>query len=175
MTSQQTAVPIIILLAASSLLAQATKRNPCVSSADSETSRWRVYADPKHQFCFRYPQSYEAIASPQKVCNKPKLHAKRTGGDIYVCASGGKFDLSAMAGKGPTGIEDPPQPIQAGRNTFYYWGPGGGGVSYADQYYFDLHGKELSIVFDGPYENDKTPTAETKKMELQMLRSFREF
>ena len=55
------------------------------------------------------------------------------------------------------------------------YGPGGGGVSYPDGYYFNLHGKILVIDFDGPYENDKTPTPETKKMELKVLASFREF
>jgi hypothetical protein len=75
----------------------------------------------------------------------------------------------------PTGIDSPPEPVRIGKNTFYYYGPGGGGVSYPDGYYFNLRGKILVIDFDGPYENDKTPTLETKKMELKVLASFREF
>ena len=62
-----------------------------------------------------------------------------------------------------------------GNHTFYYWGPGGGGVSYPDQYFFNLRGTELSFAFDGPYENDKTPTERAKKMERMLLASLREF
>ena len=80
-----------------------------------------------------------------------------------------------MAGKGPTGIDYPPEPVGIGNHTFYYWGPGGGGVSYPDQYFFNLRGTELSFAFDGPYENDKTPTERAKKMERMLLASLREF
>lgn len=75
----------------------------------------------------------------------------------------------------PTGIESPPEPFPVGKNTFYYYGPGGGGVSYPDGYFFDLRGKLLVIDFDGPYENEKTPTPETKQMERKILESFQEF
>ncbi len=75
----------------------------------------------------------------------------------------------------PTGIDSPPKPIQIGENTFYYYGPGGGGVDYPDVYYFDLGGKILGIDFDGPYENEKTPTPATKQMEQRVLKSFQEF
>jgi hypothetical protein len=75
----------------------------------------------------------------------------------------------------PTGFDSPPEPQRIGQNTFYYYGTGGGGVSYPDGYYFNLHGKILAIDFDGPYENDKTPTPETNQMEQKVLASFREF
>jgi hypothetical protein len=32
----------------------------------------------------------------------------------------------------PTGIDDPPERKQIGPETFYYYGPGGGGVDYVD-------------------------------------------
>lgn len=51
----------------------------------------------------------------------------------------------------------------------------GGGVSYPDGYYFNLKGKILLIDFDGPYENDKTPTPATKEMERKLLATFRVF
>jgi hypothetical protein len=76
---------------------------------------------------------------------------------------------------GTTGIESPPEPILIGNKTFYYYGPGGGGVAYLDQYFLNLHGKLISIAFDGPYENENTPTVEAKKLERKMLASFREF
>jgi hypothetical protein len=75
----------------------------------------------------------------------------------------------------PTGYDSPPEPVRAEKNTFYYYGPGGGGASYPDGYYFNLRGKILLIYFDGPYENDKTPTPATKKIEQKVLVSFREF
>jgi hypothetical protein len=75
----------------------------------------------------------------------------------------------------PTGIDSPPEALQIGKNTFRYYGPGGGGVTYADVYYFDLRGKILAIGFDGPYENDKTPTSDTKQIERKVLESFQEF
>ena len=53
--------------------------------------------------------------------------------------------------------------------------PGGGGASYPDGYYFNLRGKILIIDFDGPYEDDKTPTPATKKLEKKVLGTFREF
>jgi len=44
-----------------------------------------------------------------------------------------------------------------------YYGPGGGGVSYPAGYDYNLRGKVLVIDFDGPYENDNTPTPGTNK------------
>ena len=53
--------------------------------------------------------------------------------------------------------------------------PGGGGVQYADEYFFNLRGKTLTITFDGPYDGGKTPSAETKKLELEILATFSVF
>jgi hypothetical protein len=60
------------------------------------------------------------------------------------------FNLEGFVSGAPTGIEAPPERRQFGTETFYYYGPGGGGVSYPDQYFFDLKGKTLFIAFDGP-------------------------
>jgi hypothetical protein len=73
------------------------------------------------------------------------------------------------------GEEGPPAPRQFGNQTFYYYGPGGGGVCYADQFFYNLRDKPLSISFGGPCVNDKTPTPETKKIEEQLLLTFRTF
>jgi hypothetical protein len=59
--------------------------------------------------------------------------------------------------------------------VFYYYGPGGGGVCYPDQFFYDLRGKPLSISFAGPCVEDKTPTASTKEMEQKLLATFRTF
>jgi hypothetical protein len=90
----------------------------------------------------------------------------------------GPFDLHSFIRGAPTGIESPPEPLQVNGETFYYYGPGGGGVSYPDQYFFNLKGKTLYISFDGPYaheKGEKGPSYETKQMEIQMLASFRTF
>jgi hypothetical protein len=98
-----------------------------------------------------------------------------TQGKIGVCVLNKAFRLSTLQTIAPTEIDSPPEPVRIGKNTFYYYGPGGGGVSYPDGYYFNLHGKILLIYFDGPYEMDKTPTPETKKLERKVLATFRAF
>jgi hypothetical protein len=45
-------------------------------------------------------------------------------------------------------------------------------VQFADRYFFNRRGKTRYVTFDGPYENDKTPTAETKKLEREILATF---
>jgi hypothetical protein len=85
------------------------------------------------------------------------------------------FNLESFVPGAPTGIEDPPEPKQFGSETFYYYGPGGGGVEYPDQYFYNLKGKTLEIAFDGPYVRSKTPSQETKDNEEILLQTFRTF
>lgn len=92
---------------------------------------------------------------------------------VFLCFHrDGTSNLVRMA---PMGYETPPDRVRIGKNTFYYYGPGGGGVAYPDGYFFNLRGKILVVDFDGPYENEKTPTPATKKMEQKLLASFRDF
>jgi hypothetical protein len=109
------------------------------------------------------------------MCRGPKLEDKKSGANIGVCALDEDFRPAALVKMAPTGFDSPPESQRMGENTFYYYGPGGGGVQYPDGYYFNLRGKILVIDFDGPYENDKTPTPETKKMEQKVLATFRKF
>jgi hypothetical protein len=83
--------------------------------------------------------------------------------------------LQSFVKTAPTGYETPPEPVHVGQYTFYYYGPGGGGVQYPDKYFFNLWGKTLYITFDGPYVGDKTPSAETKKLESEILATFSTF
>ena len=85
------------------------------------------------------------------------------------------FDLKSFVDEAPTGIEGPPERRQMGDETFYFYGPGGGGVAYADRYYFDLKGKTLLFTFSGPYINSNTPSQETKNIEQLLLMTFRTF
>jgi len=59
--------------------------------------------------------------------------------------------------------------------TFYYTGPGGGGVDYSDDYLFNLHGKLLHIEFDGPYVDDNHPAPKVQELEPKLLATFRVF
>jgi hypothetical protein len=163
------------ILAYLSFSAQRCCASPCATSGQAETSSWRVYVDRDHHFCFRYPASYAPIPHPKAGCRGPKLEDKKRGTSIGICVLDEKFQPEVLIRMAPTGIDSPPEPMQIGKNTFYYYGPGGGGVNYPDVYYFDLGGKTLGIDFDGPYENEKTPTPATKQMEQRVLTSFREF
>jgi hypothetical protein len=69
--------------------------------------------------------------------------------------------------------DEPPTMVKVGKNTFYYYGRGSGGVSYPDEYFYNLDGNILEIGFDGPYPpNDNSPKAETKEMEKKVLESY---
>ena len=175
MKSLRCGMAVMAALLVSFSASQTSGTTPCVTAVGSETSSWRVYTDRDHHFCFRYPRSYIPISLPKASCRGPKLEDKKSGANIGVCVVDEDFRPDALVRMAPTGFDSPPEPQRIGQNTFYYYGPGGGGVSYPDGYYFNLHGKILAIDFDGPYENDKTPTPETKQMEQKALASFREF
>jgi hypothetical protein len=169
----RTAAMPIALLACFSASAQTVKASPCAKDTQGETATWRVYYDSTHHFCFRYPRSYQVKTKPKGTC--AELRDEHAEASIYICTRPEAFKLSALVARAPTGIESLPEPVPVGSNTFYYYGPGGGGVSYPDQYFFNLHGKTLALSFDGPYENDKTPSDAAKKMEMKALASFREY
>jgi len=84
-----------------------------------------------------------------------------------------QFSLDALRQMHSRADEQPTM-IEVGKNVFYYYGRGGGGVSYPDEYFYDLNGNILEISFDGPYaSNDNSPTAETKVLERKVLETFR--
>ena len=80
----------------------------------------------------------------------------------------------ALARLAPTGIEGPPEPKRIGTETFYFYGPGGGGVAYADSYFFDLRGKTLDFTFQAAPDNN-IPSPYTQSVEEPMLQTFRTF
>jgi hypothetical protein len=144
---------------------------PC--SVKSGPSGWRIYVDRLHGFCFSYPSTYAVVAKPwlekytnnkialeyfREAAKQGRLlrlqNRQETSAFIIVFLEDEPFDLQRFVRGAPTGIETPPEPRQVGTQTFYYYGPGGGGVAYADQYFFNLKGKTLSIVFDGPVARD---------------------
>ena len=144
---------------------------PCV--AEGSTAGWKTYIDRAHGFCLLYPPAYKIVRNSNR--EKGTVDLRDSGSDIYIFFGNKTFDLPGLVDHAPTGIDFPPEPFSAGRNTFYRYGPGGGGVFYPDQYFFNLKGKTLCITFDGPYERDKTPIPSTKALEPKLLSTLRVF
>jgi hypothetical protein len=140
---------------------------PC--TAKSGPAGWRTFVDRTHRFCLQYPPSYKAIRDTSKRRSIVALQAE---GQIDVWLDK-RFKVEQLDEISRSG--NPPQPSQINGLTFYYDGPGGGGVAYSDDYLFNLRGEILHIEFDGPYINDNHPSEETKKLEPQILATFRTF
>ncbi len=152
------------------------KRVPC--DTQSAPKGWGTYVDRIHGFCFRYPPIYKRVPNAINKLQTATFHLvtfRRLHSDAHLFVAfddDTPFDLQSFVKTAPTGYDSPPEPIRVGQYTFYFYGPGGGGVQYADQYFFNLRGKTLHIMFDGPYNGDKTPSAETKKLESEILATF---
>ncbi len=167
-------ISAFVILSSSSLLAQTVSPNT--------PPGWKTYLDKVHGFSFAYPAIYKRICwqnTNDQDANKAAAEGRWVGlrhqrGDASIdfYLENDRFDLDGLTKHAPTGYDSPPPAVQEGDNTFYCYGPGGGGVQYADQFFFNLKGKTLYIVFDGPYV-DKTPTDETKEIEAKMLATFR--
>ncbi len=171
-------------------MAQEATHVPC--PAGNTPKGWVVYIDRAHGFCFSYPPVYTPSAESwldeyksqpdywrtlSEAVHEGRLlqlqHKKFKDASIWVWLRPAQFDLESFVKGAPMGSESPPEPIKIGRYTFYYYGPGGGGVCYPDEYFFNLRGKTLNIDFDGPCRNDKTPTPEIKEIERRLLPTFR--
>lgn len=142
-------------------------------------SNWLVYQNPIYKFQFNYPPEFVSpidgggvnFVDNQNLVNLSSQEYKNT---IRIDLDPQKFSLDYLRKYAPTGSENfAPQPKTFGTNTFYYYGPGGGGVNYADQYFYNLNGQILIFIFDGPYENDKTPSESTKQLANQILSTFK--
>ncbi len=154
---------------------------------------WKVYLNQKYRFCFSYPPIYEPVAEPwlEKYTNSAESsklvrqeveegrfatfqHRQNPDLSIGLLIGTEPFDLQSFVQQAPTGQEGPPVPRDIMGRRFYYYGPGGGGVCYGDQFFYNLRGKPLYIGFAGCVD-DKTPPPETKKIEEQMLATFQTF
>ncbi len=135
------------------------------------TSGWRVYIDQTRRFCFQYPPIYKITRGAGKRHNMI-LELSAEGG-ILVWIDQRPFGKSRLEELSRSG--NLAEPTKIGELTFYYNGPGGGGVDYSDDFLFNLRGRILHIEFDGPYINDNHPSEETKKLESQLLATFRTF
>jgi hypothetical protein len=187
---------VFVLLTCTLVVSQTSRKHHEPCPVKNARSGWPTYVDRVHGFCFSYPPTYAPVAQPclEKYTHSPdkksleyrrkaaqevrllRLQNERdTTVSIVFFIEDQPFNLESFVAGAPTGIEDPPEPKHIGIETFYYYGPGGGGVEYPDNYFFDLKGKTLTITFDGPYVNDKTPSLETKNMEEELLGTFRTF
>lgn len=185
-------IAVFSCFAAVAAMAQQEAQAPC--PVENAPKGWIDYINRAYGFCFSYPPVYTPVAEPwlekytgdptrsqalHKAAEEGRLlrlqHKKFDDAEIAVLLGTTRFDLHSLIKQAPMGSESPPDPIKVGRYRFYYYGPGGGGVCYPDQYFFNLRGKTLDIDFGGPCVRDKTPTPETKKIERQLLESFRTF
>ncbi len=167
----------IIVLLLASLISEQMETATTAQLWDTKQSvprRWKTYTDTLHGFSISYPPDYYQSTKRPAFAGLITLQHRRLDAQIFIYVDI-PFDLQKFVKQAPTGYEDPPQPVQAGGKTFYYYGPGGGGVTYADHYFFNLRGKTLNITFDGPYIHDKTPSKETKALEPAVLASLRVF
>ncbi len=137
---------------------------------NEDIADWQTYTNSEYGFEFKYPTNYSIKSSENYLVY---LVDASNNASISLNVTG-QFNLESIKDNyAPTGSTTLPEAVTSGQNTFYYYGPGGGGVSYPDQYFYDLSGQLLTISFDGPYANDKTPTAQTKQIESQMLSTFK--
>jgi hypothetical protein len=169
---------------------QSIKRSPC--AADATHSDWRVYINNEFHFCLRYPPTYHEMPVPppnqvsvtHKIIGSLKLnnlppdtHGSPVGNNagIYFVYIPKSFSTRALQTYcAPTGLDDtPPAAMHLAGRLFYLYGPGGGGVDYADRYMMEIKGKILSIQFDGPWKDSKSPIDETKRIEPGILSTLR--
>ncbi|HEX5411540.1 MAG TPA: hypothetical protein VFZ27_06730 [Terriglobia bacterium] len=153
--------------------------------AAGQSAAMKRYVNYNLGFELSYPANYRVTDLPCEFARwfarmgyQKLLYLSRgTGqseGNIALILDRSHFSLARLeTGYAHTGWEEPRQ-IQIGTHTFYFYGVGGGGVNYPDDYLYDVNGLILDIKFDGPYTSgSKSPTEETQQVEKKILKSFR--
>jgi hypothetical protein len=166
----------------------ATEQSPC--NLHPTHPGWRVYINQKYRFCFEYPPSYKPVRAvidgwtyPAQCLDRLQDTSPNAKSDLFdedttidIIHYSWPFRREGLTRFAPTGMQDlPPDPISTKFQTFYYDGPGGGGVAYPDVFYFGLQRQTFSIQFSGPYFDSKSPAQVTKEIEPKVLASFRQF
>jgi hypothetical protein len=157
------------------------------TGAVGKSAEMKRYVNNGLGFELSYPASYRATNLPCRAARwfaemgfqKLLYLSTSTGenqGNIFLIFDRRPFNLATLeTAHAHTSWVEPHQ-IQIGKLTFFYYGTGGGGVTYPDDYLYDLNGLNLEISFDGPYPpNSKSPSEETRQMEKKLLESFRVF
>lgn len=155
------------------------------ASTTDKTDNWKTYTNDKFGFEFKYPENYrlsadQGFSDNDLYAKSPQILAGLVKFDIEknflfkVMVDFSQFSVDYLKNYAPTGSENiPPARQTINAKDFYYYGPGGGGVRYPDIYFLSLNNRMLIFSFGGPYENDKTPTLEAKKVQHQILSTFK--
>jgi hypothetical protein len=174
-----------------SLRAQTVKRSPC--EADATHPGWRVYTNREFRFCLQYPPKYHKVpaSSPDEFSNtrvflgsltlntlRPGTHGwpvnnKASISFVYIPKTFSMRQMQTCCA--PTGADEPPAPMRFGGHVFYFYGPGGGGVDYPDEFLIEMNGKILLTSFGGPWKNSKSPIEEIRRLEPKILSTFQTF
>jgi hypothetical protein len=153
-------------------------------AAFGQSQTLQRFADSNFGFELSYPPTYEVTDLPCAIAQWAASHGyqsllyvrrghSQNAGSIHVTVDRRQFSVDNLMQLHSRADEQPTM-VKVGKNVFYYYGRGGGGVSYPDEYFYNLDGNILGISFDGPYPpHDNSPTAQTKAMERRVLESFR--
>lgn len=157
----------------------------CAICAAGQSAAMKRYVNYNLGFELSYPASYRVTDLPCVVARslareglQSLLYVSRGAGEnqgkILLILDRRHFSLVTLETRyAHTGWEEPQQ-VQVGAHTFYFYGAGGGGTTYPDDYIYNLKGLILEMRFDGPYPpKSKSPTEETQQMEKKILGSFR--
>jgi hypothetical protein len=180
-------VALTICLAISVLVPAPGQSRTSTCPAKPKPRQWHKYINSQYGFSFWYPEPYKIVSlPPPDAGDKYRYHTffekrllllQRTDNPdakIWIRIDMRPFDLQTLVNThAPTGASDwTPVGQKIGNHIFYSYGAGGGGVDYPDEHFVNLKNKTLQFEFDGPYEG-KSPDAETRDLEPEILRTFR--
>ena len=152
-------------------------------AGESGISEWLEYSNDDLHLSFKYPPRYHVAKVTWRNQGEFKLlvslRNKNNGAIISLGTMSGTLDPQKLPPYAPTGVMKPPTLIKIGDRQFYYYGRGGGGVSYPDQYFWSDGINTYQAIFDGPYSAShdpnfppNSPTRCTKRLENALLNTF---
>jgi hypothetical protein len=149
-----------------------------IPSATPTSTSWTTYQNAIYQFEFQYP----TIFVHQKTNNEEKIYNNNIrladfktadGKELTILLDKNNFSVDYLKKYAPTSSENFNPELQTiDNNLIYYYGPGGGGVCYPDQYFINLSDQILIFNFTG-CDNDKTPSEKIKTIEKQILSTLK--
>jgi len=144
-----------------------------ITAPVTTTTDWKTHTNADHGFQFQFPADFEYSELPEKT-EYVLMLINPDNVVIGAFVTEAAFSTNLIKQFAPTGLEDAAIPTKTfGKNTFYYYGVGGGGVYYPDLYFYNLSGKLLVIVFGDKSNAGKGPSEDTKKLEAEILSTFK--